>query len=315
MFNAQRKLIGLLAVVHDRPLSEDDESKSIVAIFAARAGAELERIHAEQQILQLNTELEQRVRERTGQLLAANQEMQAFSYSVSHDLRAPLRHIAGFTNLLERNPAVMANAEAQRHASVINVAARKMGQLIDDLLIFSRMGRQEMKRQSIDLNVLVDECLRDLQPDMEGRRIEWKRGALPAVVADAAMLRQVWLNLLSNAVKYSRRCDPSIIEMGGQEIGDQFVFAVKDNGAGFDMKYAEKLFGVFQRLHRDEDFEGTGIGLANVRRIVHRHGGHTWAIGAIDQGATFYFSLPKTPVETDLFAAFPAIPVPPSEQE
>ncbi len=315
IFNTQKKLIGLLAVVHDRPISEGDESKSIVAIFAARAGAELERIHAEQRVLQLNAELEQRVRERTAQLLAANQEMQAFSYSVSHDLRAPLRHLAGFTNLLERNPAVIANPEAQRHASVVNEAARKMGQLIDDLLVFSRMGRQEMKRKSIDTSLLVDECLRDLQPEMQGRRIEWKRGALPAVMADAAMMRQVWLNLLSNAIKYSRRCDPAIIEIGGQEIGDQFVFAVKDNGAGFDMKYSEKLFGVFQRLHRDEEFEGTGIGLANVRRIVHRHGGHTWAIGATDQGATFYFSLPKTPAETELFAQFPAIPVPPSERE
>lgn len=250
---------------------------------------------AEENIRRINASLEQRVRERTAQLTAANQEMQAFTYSVSHDLRAPLRHIAGFTGILENNPAVTADPDAARHLAVVSDAARRMGQLIDDLLEFSRMGRAEMKRDRVDMRALIDEVRADLRTETAGRNIQWRVGPMPRVLGDAAMLRQVWANLLGNAVKYTRQQPAPRIEVGCREENGEWVFSVKDNGAGFDMQYAGKLFGVFQRLHREEEFEGTGIGLANVRRIVHRHGGTTRAAGVLNEGATFSFSLPRQP--------------------
>jgi len=252
-----------------------------------------EHRRAEDQIRQINASLEQRVRERTAQLLAANQEMQAFSYSVSHDLRAPLRHIAGFTGLLEGSPAVKADPEAVRFIGIVSDAVRKMGQLIDDLLLFSRMGRIEMRRTRVAMRQLIEDARAELQPDTKEREIEWRIESIPEVQGDPVMLRQVWVNLLGNAVKYTRRQPRAVIEVTCRQNNGDWVFAVKDNGAGFDMKYADKLFGVFQRLHREEEFEGTGIGLANVRRIVHRHGGLTWAVGAVNRGATFSFSLPR----------------------
>ncbi len=254
---------------------------------------------AEDEIRRINASLEHRVRERTAQLLAANQEMQAFSYSVSHDLRAPLRHIAGFTSLLAGNPVVNADAEAARHLALVSGAAGRMGQLIDDLLLFSRMGRAEMRRRPVAMRSLVDEVRADLHTESAGRDLEWRIDQLPVVTGDAAMLRQVWINLLGNAIKYTRRQSRAVIEVGCQEIEGRWIFSVKDNGAGFDMRYAHKLFGVFQRLHRDEEFEGTGIGLANVRRIIHRHGGLTWAKSAVNEGATFSFSLPNRLSDSD----------------
>ena len=249
---------------------------------------------AEEKIRQINASLEQRVRERTAQLLAANQEMQAFSYSVSHDLRAPLRHIAGFTGLLEGNATVRADPEATRFIAIVGDAVRKMGQLIDDLLLFSRMGRIEMRHEAVAMGQLIEEVREELQPDTKGRDIEWRIDPPPMVKGDSALLRQGWGNLLGNAVKYPRRQPRAIIEVTCRRNNGEWVFSVKDNGAGFDMQYADKLFGVFQRLHRDEEFEGTGIGLANVRRIIHRHGGLTWAVGAVNNGATFSFSLPTS---------------------
>lgn len=238
--------------------------------------------------------VEQEVKAANEQLRAANQELEAFSYSVSHDLRAPLRHIDGFVGLLRKQSMEKLNEKETRYLDVIANAARQMGALIDDLLIFSRMSRTELRRAPVALGSLVEESIKGMQNEFEGRQINWKISALPAVEGDMAMLRQVWVNLISNAVKYTRTRKPAEIEVGCQdELNGEWIFFVRDNGVGFDMQYAHKLFGVFQRLHRPDEFEGTGIGLANVRRIVFRHGGRTWAEGKPDGGAIFYFSLPK----------------------
>jgi len=230
------------------------------------------------------------------ELETANKELEAFSYSVSHDLRAPLRHVDGFVDLLRKQSAEILDARGRRYLDVIASSARQMGTLIDDLLVFSRMSRTDLRRTKVASESLVHE-VRDALGEI-GHRIVWKIDSLPQIEADAPMLRQVWANLIGNAVKYSRTRDPAEIEIGCNEENEEFVFRVRDNGVGFDMQYAHKLFGVFQRLHRADEFEGTGIGLANVRRIVSRHGGRTWAEGKLDGGATFFFSLPKIPTET-----------------
>lgn len=231
---------------------------------------------------------------RQGDLLqAANKELEAFSYSVSHDLRAPLRHIDGYASLLSKTAGPTLSEKAQRYLQTISDSARQMGQLIDDLLVFSRMGRQEMLRSTVNLNQLVKTVIHDLRLDLQGTAISWRIEELPDVPGDPAMLRQVFMNLISNAVKFtSKRAEPQI-EIGSlRQTPGEITLFVRDNGVGFDMQYVNKLFGVFQRLHRNDEFEGTGIGLANVRRIIHRHGGRTWANGAIDKGATFFVSLP-----------------------
>jgi PAS domain S-box-containing protein len=254
-----------------------------------------ERKRTSEQILQLNLELQRRAE----QLETANKELEAFSYSVSHDLRAPLRHIDGFVKILEKQSSPNLNEGGRRYLSIIADSARQMGALIDDLLVFSRMSRTELCRSKVALNSLVHEAVDALLIETNGRPITWKIGKLPEVEADPAMLRQVWINLIANAIKYTRPRNPAEIEMGCADAANgEFVFFVRDNGVGFDMQYAHKLFGVFQRLHRAEEFEGTGIGLANVRRIISRHGGRTWAEGKLDGGATFYFSLPKTTNES-----------------
>jgi light-regulated signal transduction histidine kinase (bacteriophytochrome) len=239
----------------------------------------------------------QQVQAANHQLQAANQELEAFSYSVSHDLRAPLRHINGFVDMLSRQSAEKLDERGQRYLKIIADAARQMGDLIDDLLVFSRMGRAELRHQNVDVTALAHEAVAGFATEIAGRNVVWNISSLPHVQADHAMLRQVLVNLVSNAIKYTRPRDPARIEIGCREEADngEFVFFVRDNGVGFDMQYVDKLFGVFQRLHRSEEFEGTGIGLANVRRIVHRHGGRTWAEGKIDSGATLYFTLPRTP--------------------
>jgi PAS domain S-box-containing protein len=268
------------------------ESRKVAILFSDIT----ERKAAEEKIRQLNIGLEQRVVERTGELEAANKELEAFSYSVSHDLRAPVRHIDGFVKLLKKNADQKLDEGGKRFLRIIEDSAHQMGMLIDDLLVFSRMGRTDLSRAKVSSDSLVHEAVNTMQPETADRKISWKIGKLPEVEADLAMLRQVWINLIANAVKYTRPRNPAEIEVGCNGDNGEHVFFVRDNGVGFDMQYAHKLFGVFQRLHRAEEFEGTGIGLANVRRIIYRHGGRTWAESEIGKGATFFFSLPKTQI-------------------
>jgi signal transduction histidine kinase len=232
--------------------------------------------------------------QRRGELLeAANKELESFSYSISHDLRAPLRHIDGYAALLRKSVEHLLNDQTARYLQTISSSAKQMGQLIDDLLVFSRMGRQEMLHTAVNMDQLIKGILADLRLDLQGREISWTIAALPEVQGDPAMLRQVFMNLIANAVKFTSTRPIATIEIGVEHPSStEIVLFIRDNGVGFDMQYASKLFGVFQRLHRADEFEGTGIGLANVRRIVHRHGGRTWAEGVPDKGATFYVLLP-----------------------
>lgn len=239
-------------------------------------------------------EANQALTHRNQELLAVNKELEAFSYTVSHDLRAPLRHVSGFVEALRGRIEAGLDEESLRYLQKIQAAAGEMGKLIDHLLAFSRMGRAELRPALVDMNELIRRARDDLQPETQGRHIEWQLASLPKVEADASLMHQVWTNLLSNAVKYTRPRDPARIEVGCEDsTRGEFVFFVRDNGVGFDMKYADKLFGVFQRLHRAREFEGTGIGLANVRRIISRHGGSIWAEAKPDAGATISFTLRK----------------------
>ena len=244
----------------------------------------------EEEIQALNQELAKR----STTLEASNKELEAFAYSISHDLRAPLRHIAGFAELLRKNATASLNEKSQRYLTMIMEAANRMGNLIDDLLAFSRISRAEAHKSVLDLGQVVQEVVAEVRQDVKQRDIKWKIDPLPACYGDRSMLRLAFVNLISNAVKFTRTRPHAEIEIGctDQDRGDPVLF-VRDNGVGFDMKYSNKLFGVFQRLHPQEAFEGTGIGLATVQRIVHRHGGRIWAEGTVDGGATFYLSLPK----------------------
>jgi len=247
-----------------------------------------ERTMAAGRIEALNEEL----RLQTAKLEAVNKELESFGYSVSHDLRAPLRHIDGYVDLLREKSAALGE-EGMRYMKVISDSATHMGMLIDNLLAFSRMGRAAIQLVWVDSTDVVAQVREELSPDTKGRNIEWKVGDLPKVLVDKTLFKQVWMNLLGNAVKYTRNREKAEISITCTENLKEYEFCIKDNGAGFDMQYAEKLFGIFQRLHFKEEFEGTGIGLANVQRIVARHGGRTWAHAEVNVGATFYFTLPK----------------------
>jgi signal transduction histidine kinase len=244
-----------------------------------------ERKKSEEKLSQLNAELQ-----------VLNKELESFSYSVSHDLRAPLRHLTGFAELLQKNTLSSLDETAQRHLSYISSSASQMGELIDALLAFSRTGRAELHQRPLDLNALVQEVISNLLPDTQGRQIVWEIASLPAVTADRDLMRAVLTNLFSNALKFTRPREVAKIEMGYTENEQETVFFIRDNGVGFEMQYKDKLFGVFQRLHTSDQFEGNGIGLANVRRIIQRHGGRTWAESVLNETTTIFFSLPKKPV-------------------
>ena len=265
---------------------------AIFAVFAALVTwFSTVRRRVERDLRQARDDLEKR----SVELAASNKELEAFAYSISHDLRAPLRHMSGFSELLQKNSAQVLDAKSKRYIGVILESARKMGALIDDLLSFSRIGRAETNKTVVNLGQLVEEALAEVRRDLGDRKIIWKVEKLPAAYGDRAMLRLVLVNLISNAVKFTRTRTPAEIQIGQVPANDdQVVIFVRDNGVGFDMKYVGKLFGVFQRLHSGEAFEGTGIGLATVQRIAQRHGGRAWGEGAVDQGATFYLSISKS---------------------
>jgi two-component system, sensor histidine kinase and response regulator len=247
-----------------------------------------ERARIAGEVSKLNMVLEQRNED----LTAANSDLEAFSHSVSHDLRMPLRHIQAFVSMIEESALPKLNSDEQRRLKGVRDAAQRMSQLIDDLLAFSRIGRTAMRKAPVDLNALVKAVISELQPELKNRKVDWTLQQLPYISGDRALLHQVLMNLLANAVKYTRTRAEARIQVFAVEQDDEIIVGVKDNGVGFDPAYSDKLFGVFQRLHSATDFEGTGVGLANVRRIVQRHGGRTWAESVLNEGSTFYFSLP-----------------------
>jgi len=252
-----------------------------------------DRKNAELQIRKMNEELEERVKERTLQLEISNNDLESFSYSVSHDLRSPLRAISGFTNSLYKKYFEKLDDEGKRLINVIVESTRKMDCLIDDMLSFSHLGRKDVMKDSVNMNQLFAEVFNELRALCPGRNIDFNISQLPPISADASLMQHVVTNLLSNAIKFTQQKEHAIIEVGSLKKNRQVIYYVKDNGVGFDMKYANKLYNVFQRLHSDREFEGTGVGLAIVYKIIQKHGGNVWAEAEVNRGATFYFSLPK----------------------
>jgi light-regulated signal transduction histidine kinase (bacteriophytochrome) len=252
-----------------------------------------ERKKTEEALRQSRDELETKVKERTADLQSVNKELEAFAYSISHDLRAPVRHIAGFTELLQKHAEPVLDDKSRHHISMILDSANRMGTLVDDLLAFSRIGRADTQKTTVNLEQLVKGVVSEVAPDVLGRKIVWQIGELPICYGDPAMMRLVFGNLISNALKFTRAREQAEIEISSlNHQPNEVVVFIKDNGVGFDMKYKDKLFGVFQRLHSQEAFEGTGIGLATVERVVRRHGGRVWAESSVDHGATFFVALP-----------------------
>ncbi|MET0331066.1 MAG: ATP-binding protein [Dyella sp.] len=290
----QRTVDGVdrVVVINARRMQEPEDSDVALLLTVSDITA---RALVELKITELNQQLEGKV----AQVSDVNRELEAFSYSVSHDLRAPLRHIAGFAGKLEQHLGEGIDERSRHYIEVITTSARRMALLIDDLLVFSRLGRGPLRLQAVDMQSLVDEAKGLAENDAQGRQIEWNIAPLPIVIGDENMLRTVWQNLIGNAVKYTGKRERALIEVSVRRDNNgrgDYEFSIKDNGAGFDMQYASKLFGVFQRLHRATEFAGNGIGLANVRRIVARHGGRAWAEGELERGATFYFTLPASDV-------------------
>src|SRR5450759_2546990 len=264
-------------MVNARPMILPETSDTVALLTVSDLTA---RKRSEEQILELNRQLAGKI----AQITEVNRELEAFSYSVSHDLRAPLRHIAGFSEKLRAGLGDAVDDKVKHYCEVIAESARRMSTLIEDLLIYSRLGKHALRLQPVDMQSLVEEVRAVLMSNVEDRAITWRLAPLPVVVADASMMQLAWQNLLDNAIKYTTGTENAVIEIGNDDIGEERVFWIRDNGAGFDMRYVDKLFGVFQRLHKASAFSGTGIGLATVRRIIARHGGRTWAEGVPEQG-------------------------------
>jgi len=284
----------MLNVGSDQPDAFCAEHVDIAREVANQLSLALQQARMHEQIQRHARELEQRVIARTAELEAANKELEAFSYSVSHDLRAPLRAIDGFSRILLEDYIADLPDEAQHYLQLVGENTQQMGHLIDDLLAFAQLSRQPLNKRGVATADLARQCLEDLHAEQGGRCVEISIGDLPACEGDPALLKQVWINLLANALKYTRRRDPAEIAIGCQADGRAPVYFIQDNGVGFDMRYSDKLFGVFQRMHRAEDYEGTGVGLAITQRIIHRHGGRIWAEAAVDHGTAFYFTLGGT---------------------
>jgi len=296
---AQRAILNVLDDSEADKTQLQDLQRALLNILEDVDTERNERSLAEAQVRVLNEGLEARVAQRTGELTAANEELETFAYSVSHDLRTPLRAIDGFSGILSDDYADKLDAEGRRIIGVVRDGTRRMAELIDGILAFSRVSRSEMGTNPVDMNEVVRDLLRELAPAIGTRNVRFAISAIPPAQGDRLMLRRVWQNLLDNAIKYTSTCDAALIEVGSEPGAAEVAYYVRDNGVGFDMRYVSKLFGMFQRLHGPAEFSGTGIGLAIVKRIIARHGGRVWADGQLRQGSTFHFTLPIGHVKHD----------------